>query len=328
MTVKNESFLVLEEALATRIKNAWVKSVTPVLNDIAVALDEGDFPKASNLVSKIDFSEAVKKNEKFIRLVGMNAILYGATKFKHAKNTSFSTSQPPDILHSASQTTVRMLTENVNELLRKKAAKLIHEYEQSVKPHAEKAEVRRKALGTFSKEFISSITAGGKAMADMGASLHTSRLASWGFLTEATIQGVDKYEISEVLDSRTCPVCELMNGKAFSVPRAKGKMEQLLRVENPDDLREMAPWPDQSKDSIVELERLSNTELASRGLDTPPFHPMCRGILKKTNQQVPVDSGLTTNNSLMAAAAASGLGLIEFLKKLLGFGVAEGDKGS
>ena len=58
---------------------------------------------------------------------------------------------------------------------------------------------------------------GGKVAADLGAQLTTSRLVSLGFLSEAQKLGVSKYQVDEVLDDRTCPVCEYMNGKTFDV---------------------------------------------------------------------------------------------------------------
>jgi hypothetical protein len=46
----------------------------------------------------------------------------------------------------------------------------------------------------------------------------------------------------------------------------------------PDDLREIQPWPDQSKASMEELRQMSTEDLAARGYLLPPFHPHCRTI--------------------------------------------------
>ena len=87
---------------------------------------------------------------------------------------------------------------------------------------------------------------GGKVAADLGAQLTTSRLVSLGFLSEAQKLGVSKYQVDEVLDDRTCPVCEYMNGKTFDVDASSAGIVQQLSAADPQDLKDLAPWPGQS----------------------------------------------------------------------------------
>ena len=50
-------------------------------------------------------------------------------------------------------------------------------------------------------------------VADIGANLTTSRLASYGFLAEASGDGVTTYKISSVNDDNVCPVCDALDGE-------------------------------------------------------------------------------------------------------------------
>ena len=53
---------------------------------------------------------------------------------------------------------------------------------------------------------------GGKVAINLGATLTTSRLVTLGFLSQAKESGRKTYQVDEVLDDRTCPVCMEMNG--------------------------------------------------------------------------------------------------------------------
>ena len=61
---------------------------------------------------------------------------------------------------------------------------------------------------------------GGKVAINLGATLTTSRLVSLGFLSQAMESGHKTYQVDEVLDDRTCPVCMEMNGTQFDVEAA------------------------------------------------------------------------------------------------------------
>lgn len=118
-----------------------------------------------------------------------------------------------------------------------------------------------------------------RMIADVGANLVTSRLASYGFLAEANNDGVSKFMVSEVLDEATCPVCQAMDGRVFEVDKALARVELALSMEDPEELKIAAPWPDQSEEGVAELNDSTAEELQAMGYDCPPFHPGCRGIL-------------------------------------------------
>ena len=52
---------------------------------------------------------------------------------------------------------------------------------------------------------------------DLGTQMTTSRLITLGFLSQAETGGTKTYQIDEVLDDKTRPVCQYMNGKTFQV---------------------------------------------------------------------------------------------------------------
>jgi hypothetical protein len=119
----------------------------------------------------------------------------------------------------------------------------------------------------------------GDQMMQLVSQLHTSRLSAYGFTAEAEVTGVAKYEITEQLDNRICPVCEAMHGRSFEVQDARDSLDQILHVDDPNALKSLQPWPDQDEDSVAAIKEMSDDELVDNNWHIPPYHPFCRGIL-------------------------------------------------
>ena len=119
----------------------------------------------------------------------------------------------------------------------------------------------------------------GKKLFDVAANVTTSRIISFGFLSQASKKGHTQYQINAILDDRTCPVCVYMNGKTFVVPHEYGKVLQALGTSDPKELKSIAPWPSQSKAGLVTLYAMTPAQLQAAGFGSPPFHPLCRCFL-------------------------------------------------
>lgn len=120
-----------------------------------------------------------------------------------------------------------------------------------------------------------------KALIDVNANLTTSRLISLGFLSEAVEKDITTYQVNEVLDEVTCPVCVAMHGKTFNVVQEYSKIMTALSTTDPQELRNVAPWPKQTKAGLAQLKEMSEDEMQLAGYGSPPYHPRCRGFLVK-----------------------------------------------
>ena len=285
MAVKAESFLVLEKSLSIRVGNAWDRAVSPVLAKIVKAVREKNFNLATDLVYQIDMRPVVEKQKKFIILVGMGAALYGAAKTTTPRDsTLFRKTVPPEV-RQAADVLVEMLAEEGTKQARMEAQKLIAAAELSSTAGALKADA-----APFITGFPKLVKRAGRTMVDVGAGLHTSRLANWGYAVEADARGKEFYKISEQLDGRTCPVCRVMHGKVFPVRSALNKLETHLAVSDPNDLKAIAEWPKQNPAAVAALSTMTTEQLIARGWDTPPFHPACRGIMVNTSKTIAPDA--------------------------------------
>ena len=146
----------------------------------------------------------------------------------------------------------------------------------------------RKAEMSLADQLNAVIQKGAKPPIDLAASLTTSRLVTLGFLTQAQNDGHTQYQVDEVLDERTCPVCVLMNGKTFDVAQQYSRTIQCLSASDPMDLKALAPWPD-----LEDVQGLDEDALQAGGYGAPPYHAGCRGVLSlagevETDDETPI----------------------------------------
>lgn len=136
-----------------------------------------------------------------------------------------------------------------------------------------------------------------KALIDINANLTTSRLISLGFLSEAVEREITTYQVNEVLDEVTCDVCRMMHGKTFNVVQEYSKIMTALSTTDPQELRNVAPWPKNTKAGLAQLKSMSEDEMQLAGYGSPPYHPRCRGFLAKV--------GTVTEKTKMRSAKPS-----------------------
>ncbi len=312
---KNTSFITLEESLTRKLHLDWRRrnaaEVTVTATKHALAGRWGD---ARTAINRLTFAPTIEANFGFIEQIALKAYLLGQSFFTEGRVGATllargEESQPIQISMAPGQ----MLTglEQSIELVRQAAMKVLSEAEAEETAEADRIAFKAVIPGLASK--LNTAVASGGAAIDLSANLTTSRLASYGSLTEATAGGMGRYQISEVLDLRTCPVCRRMHGKVFSTAPALEQTEQILLTDNPQELATSNPWPSQSRQGISDLSGMSTEELVGAGWNKPPFHPGCRGIivpvgsvgLGETIAFIPLATDLTAAEAAAAEIAAA-----------------------
>ena len=299
MTTAVESFLVLEKSLANRIFRQWQRDTDAVLNEIIAHVDRGEFARAIDLCPDLSMAETANNNLRYTEFIGMQATLFGASRLAqgHPSRTHFVNESQPEAVSQASEAMVDMLGGEGTEDVCRVANELISEERVAQQDETYKSDeqVRRDATTGFIRKFQTSVRGNGKAFINLGSSLHTSRLSAWGFTQEAQFRGISQYQVSEQLDGRTCPVCRTMHGRKFAVAPAANKLQNWLSVKNMAEPKGVAPWPKQDKKSVARLSKMSRSAVQSNGWDTPPYHPLCRGVLVPAGsvpEKLPIDDPL------------------------------------
>jgi len=91
--------------------------------------------------------------------------------------------------------------------------------------------------------------------------------------------GIETYTVVNVLDHRTCPICDAMNGKTFKISDADKLVARLRNAKDPTDVKKIQPF------MSVADSKLSNSALVARGNILSPFHLKCRCSIDITEEE-------------------------------------------
>lgn len=309
---ENTSFITLEESLARHLYLDWRRRVASEITTRAIKqVRAGQFDAAKRTVKELTFAPTIEANRGFIDQTALKAYLLGQSFFTEGRvaDTMLARGAEP-VPVVIGMTAGIMLTglEQSVEAVRLAALKVIEEEEEI---QSEELVFKAVIEGMASK--LNTAVASGGAAIDVSANLTTSRLANYGALTEADGAGAGRYQISEVLDRRTCAVCRRMHGKTFSVAPALAQTEQILLTDNPQELASSQPFPSTSRQGISDMSGMSTDELVGAGWNKPPFHPSCRGIIVPVGDVgigsmiafAPLAEGLTATEAAAAEIASA-----------------------
>jgi hypothetical protein len=260
----------------------------PVFEEIEAALAEDRFDDARVIVNTLfSFEPMIRAGSGMIDVTTAAAFALGVANFRDGKfDGELQREVPQEVENAANQ--LRGMFED-KESMRRTAVLRLQEAITRLQAQALAEEDMDTGDAPFESIFrvadpvlakqMNAAVAQGKQLIDIGSNLITTRLIAFGALSEAANAGISQYQITEVLDGVTCPVCLMMHGKIHTVAQPLERLRnQLLSSGDPEQLRQIA-FPAQSQKGLRRLANMNDGELQGRGWDTPPFHPNCRGQL-------------------------------------------------
>lgn len=328
--LKVQAFLSLEKSFAATMEAVWRPMASEVERKVLPLLDARKWDDAHDVVNRFTMNGVVTAHRKRLEELAVSSLLFGANNVTGSlRETSFVKGTQP--IPYALQQALDHLTDTVEfhgaELVRNQLHELIRneenvsvrkddtsseeleepdkddmsddDIEEAGAALAEREGPRNKKRKPARREvdladrLNAAVMGTGKMAIDIGANLTTSRLVTLGFLAEAINKRIDTYQINEVLDSRTCAVCQYMHGKTFYVEQEYSRVMMALGTMDTKELKSIAPWPDQSKAGLAKLNAMGLGELQTNGYGSPPFHPGCRGVLALSGtvtEEIPLGS--------------------------------------
>ena len=285
MAIQAESFIALENSLTLRLQRSLNAATAELYPAIQGMILKQEWAAAESAMRELQLAPLVALNRDYITYLSRLSALFGASRI----NTTPANSliglgiQEPELASNV-DSFQRGMVENVQAGMIDSGLAFIN---------AARGDSLIQKADNVVREFAPFMDEEGKAKFNMAASLHTSRLASFGFTAEARFLGITEYQITEQLDGRTCPVCRIMHGKKFKVADARRFLSGLIREKDPEQIKELQPWPSQSKDEVEAMAGMSTAELVANGWHVPPFHPRCRGLLVKVGKAPSLDFPIT-----------------------------------
>ncbi len=284
--IKDQTFIDLESSLVAVLTPKWVAMTKRITVPLSDAIQEGDFPKVAELLEGIQGSKLYKGKSKEITLLFTGGLYFGASRISQ-RGIGLYIQSDLEVLAMVgiAYTQFKAMLDYAEGVARLRftevAVKIRDRLDFESTANLEKSEVGVQKINPINViDLLNQAAVSiGKNAIDVASSLQMSRLAQYGFVSEANARGITTYVINEVLDGRTCPVCRQMHKKEFQVKDALQKLDALIRVTAPEDLKALAPFPKQDAESIKALSTMTSEQLRSHGFDTPPYHPLCRGLL-------------------------------------------------
>jgi hypothetical protein len=280
------TYLALETALTQRLRRTWQPLAASYYQAIAARLKANDLAGAYTEAHAIDMTPVATKNREYIKYLLRAMAVYGAGNAAHdASKTFVGVGKFDTLLNTVADNFTQGLKYNGSQAVVKAAL-------QSIANWVEANSTVKKAE-RFVKDFVSFAEEGNDTI-KLASSLHSSRLATWGFTAEAELLGIEEYELSAVMDGRTSEFCRAINGKRFRVADARASIVHILSLDTPDAVKAAQPWPKQDKTSMGRYRDMSAAQLTEEGLMIPPFHPNCRTILIRTGQAPKLQAPVVT----------------------------------
>ncbi len=304
MAIKDEAFLDLEASLTAELLPQWGSINRRVSGAVSKAVMDGELNRVDDILATINPKLLYAGKVKKLDFLFKSALVFGASRVT-GDTASLRIMENDETLS---------IVKDIRKQYELQMAEIMHTVRRRIKAGAIKAkerldweadravELSKSSVAVMKinpinvPEVIStSSKAAGRNLISIASSLQMSRMAQYGFLSEARARGMTQYTVAEVLDSRTCAVCRRMHGKTFNVAPALAKVDTHIRITDAADLKLLAPFPDQSAEGLEEIDRLNKDQLTQRGFNTPPYHPMCRGLLHPAKAEPSLQSVRTTS---------------------------------
>ena len=281
MALKLEAFMALEASVGQSIAAGWTPMARGLMTEVGQAVAQGRFTDAYDACAHLSLAGLVDRQRKRLEELGVAAVLFGAARLTGLQSTALMTGERalPKVITSALDQLTSMIEDGAAEQIRATSSRLVALAEEERHRRELSPPALRKADVDLADALNAAVLGNGRALIDVGANLTTSRLVSYGFLDQARVMLVERYQVTEILDGRHCPVCEYMHGQTFEVAQEAARVEQVLQILDPKELRSAAPWPKQDQASLDQLRAMTPGMLQGAGYGSPPYHPLCRGQL-------------------------------------------------
>lgn len=323
MAIQHEAFIDLEKALAAKVRKGWTKEIRKMTTEVNSLVKKGAFADASGVISTFQPEAMMRDVRKYAETVARAAFFLGVSRIQDPKDSVLMEKMPMeeidavlDHYETAMLTAAAQAVRNAahKELASIEAAVSAGELGLSIEKEVETVQAAgmtglgveiasdAKYHGFTFNPMAAQLVAVTDPFLSAGSSLVISRSNTFGFIEEALIQGITHYRINEIMDNRTCPVCEYMHGRSFTIEHAAQQAMRIMSTQNPNDLKSIAPWPSQSKAGVAALRAMNDGDIEAAGYTMPPFHPGCRGFIDKHATQTVTVSYIKRGAGVIQAA--------------------------
>ncbi len=197
-----QSFLTIEESLCERLRSSWVKtSGRAALRDLGAAITVSDWSEAERVASSIRLDFTQDRGE--IKALAVGAFMLGQSFFTGGRvgagDVASGAVPLPMEVDLATDALVSVLENRGGQHTRAAALSVVADAQL---PKEERTVLKAVIAGLGTK--LNAVVAGtARSAIDVNANLTTSRLVSYGALSQASALGVKRFQIKQTMPSAT-----------------------------------------------------------------------------------------------------------------------------
>lgn len=266
----SDGVLMVSDDLSATLTTALSRAASPKMKSITQNLRDGLFEEAKRTASELTFTEALTAKEKAIRKFTRSAALVGAGAVDKPVTSIMvnGAGYPWEVDVGA----VRLMQAMVAQILTRDARRqLVALINRAARFQKKSDPINPDDLAKQINKFLRGEI---RRVVDVSANIIGTRVSAYGMFHEARARGISRYRIDAVLDDRTTEICRHLDGREFRVESAYTRTQTLLSLTDPAQQKTMAPFPD-----LNAIKEKTDAELQAMGIDTPPFHFLCRSVV-------------------------------------------------
>ena len=280
MTVENEAFIDLEHMLHNAVDMLWKRKWRELEKEMNRLANAGEWDAASRIAQNIDLKDVIGETERLARTLAEAALFLGASRIVKPEDAVFFGNPDERIIENAVEQWKVVLERNATVALQTQAEIQLADMERIRQEKKLQTIVKSETTTVVKAEpSLGRVGRQGTQFSRAAAALMISRASTAGFMAQAEASGIKTYRVSEVMDAATCPVCSLMHDKTYPVSDGAALSGAVMNATDPESIKGIAPFPSQSKASVSAMGKMSQGQLVGAGLNLPPYHPNCRGIV-------------------------------------------------
>jgi hypothetical protein len=261
-----------------RLTVLWAKRAASIASKLAAAVADEKWAEAYAIIDAIKLDDLCEDAVVNASGVLPECVQLGAAMQTQHRKTGYMTGKvpwPDPLMNSALAAYFNNVRGDGAEIIREKLRAEIAQLEDAVKQAQltiSKADIDQGLADALNRVVLQ----GGRSVINIGANLVTTRLVAFGAVSELAATGATSYKWTSILDGSECALCRTSHGKKFETARAVSRLEGLLQMTDPGDLKANAPWPKDTPEGRAQFAQLTIDELTARGWNVPPLHPHCR----------------------------------------------------
>ncbi len=272
--------------LRTTLSSAWFIAAQEIIHKISL-LKRADREK---IIQTADETFTKAGQGKYSAMLNFGFTTYKSSVLLHEKHFRFNEFDR-ELSNSATYEPFVWFHQYYSKRVR---TAMINEIKESAIQREDISKLKDRLKGLFTDYDLAPIKMHPETYWELVARNTTTRLRNIAGAATMIRMGVTAYRIVAVMDKRTTPFCQAMNGKIIPISTAYDWLDKWLSMDSPTQVKEKLPFANPNDPSPVQ--GLSGDEIPAV-YALPPYHHFCRTTYVTVDRPLKIEYALKSNKT-------------------------------